>query len=204
LGHKLSAQEKTNLLNPVSDAELAALKKIHAEETARGTTVPDDEKVSLLSESEQVHLLSDADQNTLRKLKQASLTKLKALNTQYDKLIAELTTVDASAGINALTAYLQSENLFDALCPNNDSLGTTSACNNAFIMQLKVIRAGGNNKIEKNLITNLFTGAKLSHSGGAIVQYVLYDLNGAAHFSNTFTVYESYKSSDEVKKLSNH
>lgn len=68
-------------------------------------------------------------------------------------------------------------------------------------MQLRVVSAGGNNKIKRNLITNLFTGDNISHSGGSIVEYILYDLNGNARYSNTFTVYEDYRKAKDIKRL---
>ena len=46
------------------------------------------------------------DKATLRKLRQGSLVRLKALNVQFNKLTEELIKVDGGTGINSLTAYL--------------------------------------------------------------------------------------------------
>ncbi len=121
------------------------------------------------------------------------ITRIKAINEQFEKFIDSLIKTDASSGVNSLTAYLKAENINGAL---NDL--------NSYWLQLKVVKAGGNNKIKTNLITDIFTaGARVSHSGGAIVQYILYDRNGRVVSSDTFTEYTGYIKANKIKRLIN-
>jgi hypothetical protein len=115
--------------------------------------------------------------------KEGAVVRLKLLNTQFDKLVAELVKVDSAVGLNALRQYLQAEHLQDVL--KGDS---------TYWLHVKVLKSGGNNKTVKNLITQIFRGDLLSHSGGAIVEYNLYTLNGDSKASNTFTEYYGYQS----------
>lgn len=136
----------------------------------------------------------------LRRQKEESVNRLKALNTQFNKLSDELIKVDGGTGINALTAYLQAENLKDALCDESAN-DNAPKCDNSYFLQLKVVSAGGNNRIRRNLIRDVFKGADISHSGGAIVEYLLYDMNGRSTASNTFTVYKDYIKAKKIPRL---
>jgi hypothetical protein len=69
---------------------------------------------------------------------------------------------------------------------------------------LKVQKAGGNNRVKTNLVVDLFTGgSRLSHSGGAVVEYILFDRDGKAVSSDIITGYEGYIKADKVRKLKN-
>jgi len=200
-GTKLTDAEKRQLLTPLSSAEKTSLIKISASQSASGVTIsssvldglPRAAKLDVLSQADRTLLLPDTQQTALRKLKEDSLTRLRALNDQVDKLKAELIKVDEGAGLNALTSYLQAENLLRALeCNLADGTDIPSGCTNSYIVQLKVVRAGGNNKITRNLLKDVFMAPSLSHSGGAIVQYSLYDITGQSKSSNIYTIYSSY------------
>jgi hypothetical protein len=143
---------------------------------------------------------SDAEKAALRRQKEESVKRLKALNAQFNKLADELIKVDGGTGINALTAYLQAENLKDALC-GKAAEGKVQKCDDSYFLQLKVVSAGGNNRIRRNLIRDVFKGADISHSGGAIVEYILYDMNGKSKASNTFTVYQGYIKAKNIPDL---
>ena len=68
-------------------------------------------------------------------------------------------------------------------------------------LQLKVLKAGGNNRIKTNLVVDIFTGGnRLSHSGGVVVEYILFDRNGLAKASDIFTEYSGYIKSGNIKK----
>jgi hypothetical protein len=128
--------------------------------------------------------LNEVEKSALKKLKKASVEKLKTLNSRFDKFYSDLTKVDDKLGINPITSYLQAENLKRSLGCNMEN----DTCSNGYMLQLRVIKAGGNVRLKKNLITNIFTGADITHSGGSIVEFKLYDLNGKVLASNTFTV----------------
>ena len=183
----LNAAEINSVL---SSAESALRAAIHAREVVLGRS---------LTEAEKEGLLDDVDKATLRKLKQESLVRLKALNLQFNKLTEELIKVDGGTGINSLTAYLQAENLTRALdCTEVQETGTLK-CPDAYLLQLKVVSAGGNNRVRRNLIRDVFKGADISHSGGSIIEYILYDVaTGAAKTFNTITVYRDYIKAKEI------
>jgi hypothetical protein len=122
-----------------------------------------------------------------------TIAQLKALNDQFDKFVDSLIKVDASSGINSLTAYVKAEKLIGVL--DNDQ---------SFWLQLDVVKAGGNNRIKTNLVTDIFRGGnRISHSGGVIVQYNLYDRTGRSVASDTFTEYTGYIKAGEIKNLGN-
>jgi len=122
-----------------------------------------------------------------------TLSKLKVLNEQFEKFVSTLIKVDSSTGINSLTAYIKAENLRSVL--NDDK---------SYWLQLAVVKAGGNNRIKTNLLIDVFTGGnRLSHSGGVIVQYNLYDRNGKSIVSDTLTEYTGYIKAGKIKKLKN-
>lgn len=144
--------------------------------------------------------------------------QLKARNEQFDKFVAAIVQVSAGGGPNALTSYIKAENLMDVLkenpsaapsaTPNTASNTTPNGTPNAtpnqksYWLQLKVVKAGGNNRIKTNLIWDVFTGGnRVSHSGGVIVEYILYDLTGKAIVSDTITEYTEYIKADKVRKL---
>jgi len=120
-----------------------------------------------------------------------AVTRLKALNEQLDKFVSELIKADNTTGMNSLTAYVRAENLKSALPDKN-----------SYWLQLKVLKAGGNNRIKTNLIVDLFNGGnRLTHSGGTIVEYNLFDLNGRSVSSGTLAEYVDYIKATKIKDL---
>lgn len=200
-GAKLSEAEKSLLTEPpLSDIETTALGQIARAQAAAGHVLTDDEKAAALTNAQKFAIAPDEDQATLRTLREQAVAALKVLNTQFDKLVAELVKVDEAVGVNALTSYIQAENLRVALgCADGSCAGGAPA--DSFWIQLRVVSAGGNNKVKRNLITNIFTGDNISHSGGSIVEYILYDMNGNAKYSSTHTAYQDYIKAKDIKKL---
>jgi hypothetical protein len=183
---KLPEDQKKVLLDPLSDAERSALSRL-----TQGMELTDAQKLALAPAEEQA---------AVRRLREQSVARVKALNAQFDKLVSELIKVDEAVGVNALTSYIQAENLKLAMAcedPNCEE----GAFDQSYWMQLRVVSAGGNNKIKRNLVTNIFTGDNISHSGGSIVEYILYDMNGKAKYSNTISVYEDYRKAKDIKSL---
>jgi archaellum component FlaC len=124
-----------------------------------------------------------------------AVAKLKMLNERFEQFVTTLIKIDAATGINSLTAYIRAENLRQALNgPDGDG----------YWLQLAVVKAGGNNRIKTNLVTDIFTGgSRISHSGGVIVQYNLYDQNGRSLVSDTLTQYAGYVKSGKIQRLPN-
>jgi hypothetical protein len=123
--------------------------------------------------------------------------QLKARNEQLDKFVAALVQAGAGGGANALTSLLRAENLQAALS-ESDKPSIKS-----YWLQLKVVKAGGNNRIKTNLLWDIFTGGnRVSHSGGVIVEYILFDSGGKAVASDTIAEYTDYIKAGKVKKLS--
>ncbi|HWS99685.1 MAG TPA: hypothetical protein VN256_05370 [Pyrinomonadaceae bacterium] len=123
-----------------------------------------------------------------------TVAQLKARNEQVDKLIATLVQASAGGGPNALTSYIKAENLNEVLKEDTER--------KSYWLQLKVVKAGGNNRIKTNLIWDIFTGGnRVSHSGGVIVEYILYDTTGKSVASDTITEYTNYIKANKVRKL---
>jgi cell fate (sporulation/competence/biofilm development) regulator YmcA (YheA/YmcA/DUF963 family) len=205
-GRKLTAAEKEQLLTPLSEPEQNALHTIYTDQVAKGVAVTSAtlsalstaQKTDPLTQVEQFSLLSEPEQAALQEHKKEKLAQLRALNDQFDKLKDELIKVDNGAGMNALTSYLQAENLMYALgCSTATGIAVTN-CPDAYILQLKVVRAGGNNKTTRNLLKDVFTGPSISHSGGTIAQYNLYKITGRSVSSKTLSVYSGYMRHQDI------
>jgi hypothetical protein len=122
---------------------------------------------------------------------------LKALNAQVDKFYTAITTVSGE-GVNPIGSFLQAEELKSALgCDDKSPL-----CGGSYILAIHVIDAGGNNRTMTNLIKDVFWGPNITHSGGAIVEYRLYDTDGVIQKSNTFAAYEPYRKAKTIGKMS--
>lgn len=127
-----------------------------------------------------------------------AVTFLKAASDQFDKFVTSIIQADASVGVNPLTSYIRAEKLKAALEKSEDG----RQVGGGYWLQLKVLKAGGNNRIKTNLIIDIFTGGnRISHSGGAIVQFGLYDSQGQQVASDTITSYVNYIKADQVKQL---
>jgi hypothetical protein len=120
----------------------------------------------------------EADDDEARKtaadLLKEPLTKADAL---YQPFRDALFKAD-DTGANALGRLLRAEILASRLEENGSHL-----------LYLKVVKAGGSNRITRNL----FTGSKLWHSGGAIVTYLLFRPDGAIAASGTLYRHSGYK-----------
>lgn len=150
------------------------------------------------AEAEQKKLRLEGQITTLKgKLNPAftpddALAQLKSLNTQFDNLIKALVQPDAG-GVNPLTNFIRTESLLLAV-----------PAEGGYWLQLKVINAGGNNRIKTNLLVDLFTGGnRVSHSGGAIVQYNLFDSDGRSVVSDTIADYTNYIKAGRVRNITN-
>jgi hypothetical protein len=124
-----------------------------------------------------------------------TIARLKAKNEQFAKFVEALVKADNASGFNSLTSYIKAEIILAAL------KGAEQKDTNFYWLQLKVLKAGGNNRIKTNLVVDIFTGGnRLSHSGGVVVEYILFDRNGLAKASAIFTEYSGYIKSGDIKK----
>jgi hypothetical protein len=117
--------------------------------------------------------------------------RLKGINTQFDNLIAAL--IGGESGTpNALTNYIRTERLLSVLGEKD------------LWLQIKVINAGGNNRIKTNLLVDIFRGGnRLSHSGGLIAQYHLFNASGQSMASGVVSEYTKYVDAKKIPDLTN-
>lgn len=133
------------------------------------------------SKSELIVSRCESTENDVKALCNANkdtVLRLKALNQQVSKFIDELSVVDDTTKSSALTGMVRAENL------RNIFQGSDST----YILQVKVLDAAGSNK----RTSNLFTGTKLSHSGGIIVNFILFEKNGMVMLSDTLYNYKGF------------
>ncbi len=118
-------------------------------------------------------------------------SRLKGINSQFDNLIAAL--IGGESGTpNALTNYIRIERLLSVLGDKD------------LWLQIKVINAGGNNRIKTNLIADIFRGGnRVSHSGGLIAEYHLFSSAGQSLASGVTTEYTKYVEAEEIPELTN-
>ncbi|MDX6531950.1 MAG: hypothetical protein QOH41_4240 [Blastocatellia bacterium] len=114
------------------------------------------------------------------------LERLQDLNRQADELVANLAKPDEKTGRSELANFLRAENI-------DKALGT-----NGYWLEFKSISAGGNNRIQKNLF-RYFSGAKIDHSGGIVVEWALYNRNGVSVDSNKDSSYGGYLTPKEIQ-----
>jgi len=67
------------------------------------------------------------------------------------------------------------------------------------ILQLKVLKAGGSQRITRNLIF----GSKIRHSGSAIVEYLLFDKTGLLRSSEMFYYHTGFQKMDNTRSVKN-
>lgn len=113
------------------------------------------------------------------------LEALQALNQQSDEMVAALAKPD-DKGKSELASFLRAENMDKAMG------------NDGFWLEFRAISAGGNNRTRKNLF-RYFSGAKLDHSGGVIIEWALYDRNGVSVESNKDSSYPGYFAPKEIQ-----
>jgi hypothetical protein len=98
-------------------------------------------------------------------IKKPVIARMRALNTQVDAFLTNLMTIDEKSKKNALTGLYRAERIKNLL---EDKQTPT------YVLHLKMAKAEG----VRTTKSNLFTGTKLSYSGGIIVSYTLFDRDG--------------------------
>lgn len=103
---------------------------------------------------------------------------LDALNLQYAAFVATLNKSEAGV----VSSWLRAEGLESAMKSEN-----------SYLLKLSVIQAGGTQRIRRNLLWDVFTGGqRVSYSGGAIIEYRLYNNKGEvirSEIIDSFTPY---------------
>ncbi|HEV7858991.1 MAG TPA: hypothetical protein VGO91_10280, partial [Pyrinomonadaceae bacterium] len=116
----------------------------------------------------------------------ADVKLLTDLNERFLSFVNEFIKVDAN-GVNALALFIKSEDIENAMSDNQ-----------SYWLEVKSVSAGGNNRTRKNLL-RYFSGARVDHSGGVIVEYTLYRKSGAVVYSDKFSYYEGYVEPKKIK-----
>ena len=171
------------LIKDLADAKKKLATAQQQQATATQTLVDLQKKLALGP------IADPTDVDEVAKQAEAAITRLTAINAQFDSLVDALVTADAG-NANALTNYIRTERLLARIKEDD------------YWLQLKVINAGGNNRIKTNLIVDIFRGGnRVSHSGGVIVQYHLFDSTGQSIRSGTVSQYTGYIDSRRVERL---
>jgi hypothetical protein len=110
---------------------------------------------------------------------------LTALNEQVGRFLANYENKEGETANNRLRDLLRAEQL-------NQMLESDP---NTAILQLKVLDAGGSERITRNLIF----GSKVRHSGSAIVEYMLFDKTGALRSSQLFYYHTGFRKMDKPR-----
>jgi hypothetical protein len=114
------------------------------------------------------------------------IKRLTSLNERFLAFVAEFVKVDNN-GINALALFVKSEDIENAMKDTE-----------SYWVEIKSVSAGGNNRVRKNLL-RFFTGPKIDHSGGVIVEYTLYEKSGAVVYSDKLSIYQGYIEPKEIR-----
>jgi hypothetical protein len=109
---------------------------------------------------------------------EGTVRRLKALNAQYDALLQSLEKYKEATGLSPLVKLAKGACIEHWLDDDGSS-----------ILFLKVLRAGGGNRVSRNL----FTGSKVQYCGGVILSYILIDKDGAVKRSDTIRCFSDFK-----------
>ncbi len=167
--------------------EIAALEKENQGLRAKNTELAEAKALNEQRKTELTAAISIAEQAVAIHRPQA--VQLRSLNQQFDKLLGDFAKLDVTTGVNPLAVFVKAENIEEAL---RGSQG--------YWLAVRAVKAGGNNRTRRNLI-RYFSGAKVDHSGGVIIEYALYDKSGAIVYSDKFARYDRYKEPKEITKF---
>jgi hypothetical protein len=110
-------------------------------------------------------------ENKAKADQQARLTDLKTVLDAYETALAN----PAEQGVSTLGTLIRGETL-EALMKDGS------------VLYLKVLKAGGSNRVTRSLWSS-----KLTHSGGAIANFVLFGNDGSVAKSGTVSDYSGYR-----------
>lgn len=165
---------KKKLLNALSEVEVELAKHKYSAQELKELIKPHDENIN--------------DVRKKNKEIDDQIRPLTEINDRFQVFIDQFVKVDEGKGINALALFVKAEDI-DAIMNKDES----------YWLEIKSASAGGNNRTRKNLIW-FFTGARIDHSGGAILEYTLYDKEGKVVLADKLSYYKGYL---EPKKIRN-
>lgn len=138
-------------------------------------------------------VVADYDQTTPaekpKHLYHRKIPALKALNEQVGRLLASYENNQGETAGKRLRELVRAEQLNRML---ESDLKTG-------ILQLRVLKAGGSQRITRNLIL----GSKIRHSGSAIVEYLLFDKTGLLRSSEVFYYHTGFQKMNNARGLKN-
>lgn len=102
----------------------------------------------------------------------AGIEDARVLLQETDALMKVLAEVDDATGAATLAALLKAAQLRQVL-------------EEAHVLEVRAVAAGGTNRTKRNL----FTGGSLSHSGGVVATFTLYDRAGKVAAAGTYDAY---------------
>jgi hypothetical protein len=97
--------------------------------------------------------------------------------------MAALMKADATSGVPKLATYVRAEQI------------AAGATDQAFVLQIKPITAGGNSQVAKNIFYST-----LSFSGGATISYMLFKPSGEVAQANTVSWYGGYVKAGDLSQ----
>lgn len=127
-----------------------------------------------------VKKIADADQ------KSAAEARLKQLDDIRKGYLDALTKIPTD-GTALLSILIRGESLATGFGANAD----------VRILYLKILNAGGSNRVTRNL----WTGSHLAHSGGAIANYILFAADGSVASGRTVAAYSGYTEHVQAQPL---
>lgn len=182
---KAQAEKRIKEINAEAEKLQAQLKKATKPKQKKGIRLKLKQLAKDKTEAEAAKAQAELQLTVLGERK-FYLEQLQALNEQCDKFIADLTKDDEKTGRSQLALFLKGENLAEAF-KDSDS----------YLLEIKSVAAGGNNRTRKNLL-RYFTGAKVDHSGGIIVEWELFDKSALSIEGGKVQLYAGYKTPKEI------
>lgn len=168
--------------DPVKRAEL-----IKARNDARTALATAQEKVTnAQSEYDKAKAKKAALEKEIEDVK-PKITALRLINDDFTSFINTFTRSDAN-GPSPLSRYVRGEGLHNYVKDDN-----------TFWLQVNAVKAGGSNRVKKNLV-RYFTGVDITHNGGFIAEYILGDRRGEIIRSNFVTDYQNYVHAKDLRK----
>jgi hypothetical protein len=179
----------TSLAKQIADLKLSRLKaELEKPWTAAQNTRFQkyvEELDKMKADAESARIIAEAALEHYAKRKNV-LEQLQGFNQQADSLVANLVKADEKTGRSELSNLMRAENMDKALGADG------------YWLAFKSIIAGGNNRTRTNLF-RYFSGAKLDHSGGLVVEWSLYNRNGKSVDSNKDSSYGGYMTPKELQ-----
>lgn len=123
----------------------------------------------------------------IRNLTEEKINELKEINKSFDELVAELTNKNTGKSIWQGIASSLSLQLIEGSDPNKIIEGSDQNNKNKIYFLSVKITAGGTNRTSQTFLRN-----RLRHSGGVIVEYIVYDRNASIVLSNVHNSYTGF------------